>query len=122
MILVEGFIIMDAKVYVKRTFHSVGQGAFFTEQFYGDDTETLLYNVVYDCGSKSKGIKTQMKRSIRNVFHDKKKIDVLFLSHFDDDHVNFVETLKNKGHLSGTRIYIPMLAAEEWLDTNTSCR
>ncbi len=116
MILVEGFIIMDAKVYVKRTFHSVGQGAFFTEQFYGDDTETLLYNVVYDCGSKSKGIKTQMKRSIRNVFHDKKKIDVLFLSHFDDDHVNFVETLKNKGHLSGTRIFIPMLAAEEWLE------
>ena len=38
----------------------------------------------------SKGIKTQMERSIRNVFHDKKEIDVLFLSHFDDDHINFV--------------------------------
>lgn len=106
---------MSAKVYIKRTFHPVGQGAFFTEQFYNDDATTLLYNVVYDCGSKSQGIKTQMERSIRNVFHDKKKIDVLFLSHFDDDHINFVKTLKDKGYLSGTRIIIPMLAAEEWL-------
>ena len=106
---------MSTRFYVKRTFHPVGQGAFFTEQFYSDDVTTLLYNVVYDCGSKSPGIKTQMERSIRNVFHDKKKIDVLFLSHFDDDHINFVKTLKDKGYLSGTRIIIPMLAEEEWL-------
>ena len=106
---------MSTKVYVKRAFHPVGQGAFFTEQFYSDDATTLLYNVVYDCGSKSPGIKTQMERSIRNVFHDKKKIDVLFLSHFDDDHINFVKTLNDKGHLSGTKIFIPMLAAEKWL-------
>ena len=32
----------------KRTFHPVGQGAFFTEQFYDDNQDTLLYNVVYD--------------------------------------------------------------------------
>ena len=106
---------MSTRFYVKRTFHPVGQGAFFTEQFYNDDATTLLYNVVYDCGSRSKGIKTQMERSIRNVFHDKKEIDVLFLSHFDDDHINFVKTLKDNGHLSGTKIFIPMLAAEEWL-------
>lgn len=106
---------MSTKFYVKRTFHPVGQGAFFTEQFYNDDATTLLYNVVYDCGSRSKGIKTQMERSIRNVFHDKKEIDVLFLSHFDDDHINFVKTLNDKGYLSGTKIFIPMLAAEEWL-------
>lgn len=106
---------MSTKFYVKRTFHPVGQGAFLTEQFYRDDATTLLYNVVYDCGSKSQGIKTRMERSIRNVFHDKKEIDVLFLSHFDDDHINFVKTLKDKGHLSGTKIFIPMLAAEEWL-------
>lgn len=107
---------MNTKVYVKRTFHPIGQGAFFTEQFFGDDADTLLYNVVYDCGSKSSGIKTQMERSIRNVFRDKKEVDVLFLSHFDDDHVNYVKYLKSKGHLSGTRIFIPMLGAEEWLE------
>ena len=47
---------MSTKLYVKRTFHPVGQGAFFTEQFYSDDATTLLYNVVYDCGSKSPGV------------------------------------------------------------------
>lgn len=31
----------------KRTFHPVCQGAFFTEQFYDDNQDTLLYNVVY---------------------------------------------------------------------------
>lgn len=103
-------------IFVKRTFHPVGQGAFFTEQFYDNSQNRLLYNVVYDCGSKSTGIRKQMERTIRNSLHDKKEIDVLFLSHFDDDHVNYVLYLKAKGYLAGTRIFIPMLAAEEWLE------
>lgn len=107
---------MSTKVYVKRTFHPVGQGAFFTEQFYSDDADTLLYNVVYDCGSKSRDIKSQMERTIRDAFHERKKVDVLFLSHFDDDHINYVKYLKDKGYLSSARIFIPMLAAEEWLE------
>lgn len=102
-------------IYLKRTFHPVGQGAFFTEQFYDDAMEHVLYNVVYDCGSKSPGIRIQMERDIRNSFYDKKTIDVLFLSHFDDDHVNYVKYLKNHGCLEGTRIFIPMIEAEEWL-------
>ena len=40
----------------KRVFLPVGQGAFFTEQFYDNNQDTLLYNVVYDCESKSSGI------------------------------------------------------------------
>ena len=99
----------------KRTFHPVGQGAFFTEQFYDDDIENLSYNVVYDCGSKSIDIKKQMEHSINNVLYDRKQIDALFLSHFDDDHVNYVNYLKEKGYLQNTRIFIPMLAEEEWL-------
>lgn len=102
-------------IYLKRTFHPVGQGAFFTEQFYDDAMEHVLYDVVYDCGSKSPGIRIQMERDIRNSFYDKKTIDVLFLSHFDDDHVNYVKYLKNHGYLEGTRIFIPMIEAEEWL-------
>ena len=99
-------------VYIKRIFHPVGQGAFFTEQFYDATMETVLYNVVYDCGSKSTGIGTQMERDIRNCFHNRKKIDVLFLSHFDDDHVNYVGYLKKEGYLQGTRIFIPMVLDE----------
>ena len=34
-------------IYVKRTFHPIGQGAFFTEQFFDNSQDKLLYNVVY---------------------------------------------------------------------------
>ena len=99
----------------KRTFHPVGQGAFFTEQFYEGKGEKQLYNVVYDCGSLSSGIKDQMEHIIRDCFHDRKKIDILFLSHFDDDHVNYVEYLEQQGYLNETKVFIPMLEDEEWL-------
>lgn len=99
----------------KRSFHPVGQGAFFTEQFFDECSEKLLYNVVYDCGTKSIGVSKQMEHCINNTFHDKKEIDVMFLSHFDDDHVKYVKYLKNKGYLKSTKIFIPMMAEEEWL-------
>ena len=98
----------------KRILHPVGQGAFFTEQFY-DESGKVVYNVVYDCGSKSSGIQKQMERTIESTLHDKKTIDAMFLSHFDDDHINFVNYLKTNGHLSGTRLFIPMLKEEEKL-------
>ena len=106
--------LVSTVVYLKRTFHPVGQGAFFTEQFYDADMKPI-YNVVYDCGSKSTDIDQQMEYDIRNCFHERKKIDVLFLSHFDDDHVNKVGYLKKKGHLQGTRIFIPMVLDEKRL-------
>lgn len=99
-------------IYLKRTFHPVGQGAFFTEQFYDDAMENVLYNVVYDCGSLSRNIRTQFEIEIRNCFHDRKKIDALFLSHFDNDHVNYVKYLKEHGYLKGTRIFVPMVETE----------
>ena len=36
-------------MFLKRVLHPVGQGAFFTEQFY-DESGKVLHNVVYDCG------------------------------------------------------------------------
>ena len=107
--------IRKSIIYLKRTFHPVGQGAFFTEQFFDAEMHKVLYNVVYDCGSRSAGIKTQLERDIRNCFHDRKHIDVLFLSHFDDDHVNKVDYLKKEGYLQGTRIFIPMVLDEDRL-------
>lgn len=102
-------------LYLRRIFHPVGQGAFFTEQFYDADADKVLYNVVYDCGSLSEGIKDQIELEIRNSFDDKKEIDILFLSHFDNDHVNYVKYLEANGFLQGARVIIPMLAAEEWI-------
>lgn len=42
-----------------RTFHPVGQGAFYTERFYEGDKN--VFNMVYDCGSSTKGQYLKMK-------------------------------------------------------------
>lgn len=36
---------------VVRTFHPVGQGAFYSERFYEEDCSSAKYNIVYDCGT-----------------------------------------------------------------------
>lgn len=33
-----------------RTFHPVGQGAFYTERFYDDILRKPVFTAVYDCG------------------------------------------------------------------------
>lgn len=67
-----------------RTFHSIGQGAFYTEVFKG-------LNVVYDCGS-STDINILIKE-IKATFDEKEKIDLLFISHFHEDHINGIDFL-----------------------------
>lgn len=73
---------------MKRTFYPVGQGAFYGESFYADNCR---FNVVYDCGSVSKGV----DKVISDSFHKDEDIDILFISHFDSDHVNKIGILKN---------------------------
>lgn len=34
-----------------RTFHPVGQGAFYTERFYDEGQGKPVFTAVYDCGS-----------------------------------------------------------------------
>ena len=50
----------------KRILHPVGQGAFFTEQFY-DESGKVVYNVVYDCGSFT-SVPNLVEYEIRNTF------------------------------------------------------
>lgn len=82
------------KVCFRRLLHAVGQGAFFTEQFFVDGKSDL--NVIYDCGSLSK--KGILDAEIKRTFaYDKTKsihVDVLFISHLDKDHINGIPTLK----------------------------
>jgi beta-lactamase superfamily II metal-dependent hydrolase len=68
-----------------RTFHPVGQGAFYSEQ-----SEKHL--IVYDCGSI--GHKSLAETVVANSFTPKKDIDCLFISHFDIDHINMIPILK----------------------------
>ncbi len=42
--------ISNSKMIMQRTFHAVGQGAFYTEVF--DDIHRSCYTMVYDCGKE----------------------------------------------------------------------
>ena len=90
----------------KRILHPVGQGAFFTEQFY-DESGKVLYNVVYDCGSFTSQ-PNLVEYEIRNTFERNAHIDLLFISHFDEDHVNGLMTLQNQTKIDkDTKVIIP---------------
>jgi len=89
-----------------RTFHPVGQGAFYTERFrfYGHP-----FNVIYDCGSTSLR-KNDLINRIKSSFHQNEVIDLLFLSHFHADHINGIEYLAQ--HCKIKRVIIPVIEAE----------
>lgn len=73
---------------ITMTQHPVGQGGLFSGEIDFWDTK---FRWVYDCGSKQED-ERERNREIDNV----KKlgdIDVLYLSHLDDDHVNGIARL-----------------------------
>ena len=94
-----------------RTFHPVGQGAFYSERFCEDGGRTV-FTVVYDCG-------TETSATIMDVSLDKQieqfcsslgpapQIDILFISHFHADHINGLERLLKKAKVEKT--VIPMI-------------
>lgn len=91
--------------------HPVGQGAFFTEHFDNSDVECARLNVVYDCGSKTcvhQGIPALIESEIRSTFNVKEHIDLLVISHFDEDHTNGLKTLLDYALLDEkTHVIIP---------------
>lgn len=97
---------------VIRHIHPIGQGAFYTERFVNDDNTTLA-NVVYDCGcgiNLSQNIKAE--KLISATFDKEDTIDVLFISHFDADHVNGVKSLM-KRKVKIKFVVMPFVAPEE---------
>ena len=79
---------------VVRTFHTVGQGAFYSERFYEDGLLEASYNIVYDCGvANGCGYKRKSERVVKQAFNKDDEIDYLFLSHLDYDHISLVKTL-----------------------------
>jgi len=86
---------------ITRIFHPVGQGAFYSERH---DVDGQMFNVVYDCGSF--GIKRGTK-VVEETFHDNEIIDILFVSHFDYDHISLIPVLLNKCHIR--KVVLPLL-------------
>ena len=69
---------------IQRIFHPVGQGAFYSERHEN-------HNIVYDCGSMSV---SKGKKIVSQSFSKEDIIDILFISHFDYDHISLIENLK----------------------------
>ena len=93
-------------MFFKRVLHPVGQGAFFTEQFY-DESGKVIHNVVYDCGSFT-SLPNLVEYEIRNTFEKNAHIDLLFISHFDEDHVNGLMTLQSQTKIDkDTKVIVP---------------
>lgn len=84
---------------VVRTFHPIGQGAFYSERHES-------FNVVYDCGAMP--LSKYAKDVVKNAFTVEEDIDVLFISHFDYDHVSAIATLI-KSVRSIKRVVLPLL-------------
>lgn len=75
-----------------RSLHPSGHGAFFTERIRQDGKNDFI--VVYDCGAKDVEERELLKKEVDEFFDSNDKIDILFISHFDSDHVNGIEFLK----------------------------
>lgn len=72
----------------QRIFHPVGQGAFYTETHNND------IKIVYDCGNWKKS--KNSSKVVEQSFTKKDTIKILFISHFDFDHVSLISVLKNR--------------------------
>ncbi|NVO10106.1 MAG: MBL fold metallo-hydrolase [Bacteroidales bacterium] len=81
-----------------RTFHSIGQGAFYTEEFDG-------FTVVYDCGSDNNI--PLIEKEIRGIFEQNQKIDAVFISHLHADHVNGLAYLL--GYCNVKKVFLPLI-------------
>ena len=84
-----------------RTFHSIGQGGFYTETF--DDLPNKPM-VVFDCGGKSSKF---MKDYINSFLQTRPKatIEAIFISHLHDDHINGLQHLLHRANVK--KIFLP---------------
>ena len=93
-----------------RTFHPIGQGAFYTEEFIDSDKRKFV--MVLDCGTETAveamdvSLDYQID-SFKNSLGDNPQIDLLFISHFHDDHIKGINKLIDG--VKVIRTIIPML-------------
>lgn len=101
--------VMGSNINLTRIIHPVGFGLFVTESFSVDQQEI---NVIYDCGhSSSKKTTTHLEGIVDQYFNSlyNKHIDYLFISHFDNDHINGISYLIRKGYLNrNSHIVLPL--------------
>ena len=119
---------MNATVRVDRMQYGIGQGGFHAQQIRVASNvkgvEIESYRFVYDCGSDTAAIKTgQPKPLVWAIQHfaenddlkraDKLRVDSLYLSHFQKDHIDGARRLAELVDLK--EIVIPYLSREQLL-------
>lgn len=92
---------------IVRTFHPVGQGAFYSERFYDGQQRSFKHNVVFDCGV-CVGKEPVVKHVVKQAFTDNDEIDYLFISHLDYDHVSLAHIIVSKAK----NIVLPLVSEE----------
>lgn len=94
---------MNAKLI--RTIHPIGQGGFASEYF-PESNQTF----VYDCGSSSNlGTKHEIELMIKASLPSS-TINGLFISHFDEDHINLIPYLLRNYKIE--KVFIPFINDE----------
>ena len=104
----DSWINGDMNIKIVRTFHPVGQGAFFSERFQIWKPKIETHNIVYDCGvcyMKEK----QAVHVVKQAFAGKDEIDYLFISHLDYDHVSLTYAILHRVK----NIVLPLVSKEE---------
>ena len=96
---------------VTRVIHPIGQGAFYSERIECDDR---TYNIVYDCGSGNFNKAPKLlEREITSYYKKNDVIDALFISHFDNDHINGINELRR--HTSEIKnVIVPLIEQEDF--------
>ncbi|KEP75495.1 hypothetical protein HR12_30860 [Microbacterium sp. SUBG005] len=104
---------MVVKLDVRRTQWAVGNGFFHSDQV---ATPTTAINYVYDCGALNRTPnQASLQREVEVSVARDNHIQLLFLSHFDFDHVSGLPTLAAATTIN--RFFIPMVPAAERLLT-----
>ncbi len=89
------------------SFHPIGQGCFYTGKIRKYRSRHPEFNIVYDCGTVSDrdNLNSEILSFRESLFTN--TLDVLFLSHLDEDHVNGVTNLLS--NITCKNIYLPYL-------------
>lgn len=101
---------------VKRTIVPVGIGAFCLERFFDESTDEVLFLTIYDCGKgRGNGASKSLKKIIDGELDSNHKyVDYLFLSHFDNDHINGLSYLIERKYVNDkTRVILPLIPVAE---------
>ena len=97
---------------VLRSFHPIGQGAFYTEVFHR--TTKHHFVMVYDCGNETadKEMDVDLNTQIdmfKNNLGSNPQIDLLFISHFHADHIKGIERL-----ITGVKVVKTVIPMVDW--------